>query len=76
LDQASGGETFSPTQFALPAVLLEAFFGIGVPSLKAGDVNMKGSAASASGPAHHDAGIIAPANKRRARPNFLFTFAF
>jgi hypothetical protein len=36
LDQANGGETFSPTQFALPAVLLECFFGIGVPSLKAG----------------------------------------
>ena len=26
LDQANGGETFSPTQFALPGVLLEFFF--------------------------------------------------
>jgi hypothetical protein len=45
LDQFNGGETFSPTQFALPAVLFENFFGISVPSLKAGDESTKGSAA-------------------------------
>ncbi|HUK41325.1 MAG TPA: hypothetical protein VLX11_09785, partial [Candidatus Acidoferrales bacterium] len=55
LDHANGGETFSPTQFALPGVLLEYFFGIGVPSLKAADVNTKGSAALAICTIHHDA---------------------
>jgi hypothetical protein len=48
LDHANGGETFSPTQFALPALLLPFFFCIGVPSLKAGEVNVKGSAAFAT----------------------------
>ena len=45
-DQLNAGEIFSPTQLALPAVLLENFLGINVPSLKAGDEMTNGSAAS------------------------------
>jgi hypothetical protein len=45
LAQFSGGDTLSPTQFALPAVLLANFFGISAPSLKAGDEISKISAA-------------------------------
>src|SRR5690349_8867835 len=47
LAQDSGGETFSPTQFGLDLFAPAFFFAINVPSLKAGDVKVNGSAASA-----------------------------
>jgi len=71
LDQANGGETFSPTQFALPGVLLEFFFCSGVPSLKVEDVKIKGSAAFAIWPADPDARIIPPARNKLPRLIFI-----
>jgi hypothetical protein len=59
-DQASGGERFSPTQLAFPGVLFPCFPGIGVPSLKAGEVRMKLSAASAERPPPHNPAISPP----------------
>jgi hypothetical protein len=47
LDQASGGETFSPLQFGLALLLPPFFAAIGVPSLKVDEVSVNGSAAKA-----------------------------
>src|SRR5438105_2768695 len=78
LDQDNGGETFSPTQFGLDLLSPAFFFASGVPSLKAEDVNMKGSAAFPTRPAHHDARIVAAARNRFPRRSLqlLFTFVF
>src|SRR5262249_2295917 len=69
--QANGGETFSPTQLALPWVLLACFFGIGVPSLKADDVSMNASAAFPGRLAEIDSKIIAMAGSSCAECCFV-----
>jgi len=76
LDHANGGETFSPTQFALPAVLLACFFGIGVPSLKAGDVKVNGSAAKAICVTHHVTIIDTQTSKRLLLQLLALNIAF
>src|SRR5580693_2821448 len=73
-DQASGGEMFSPTQFALLCLSLHAFFVAKVPlSWIAGEVSVSTSAAWAKGTAERDEARN-PAAVSNAPIPFFMTF--
>src|SRR6516162_10875429 len=71
-DQASGGEMFSPTQFGVLCLSLQAFLVASVPlSWIAGEVSVSTSAALAAGRAKNDEARNPPAVSNAPIPLFM-----
>ncbi len=71
-DQASGGETFSPTQFGLLFLSLHAFFIASVPlSWIAGEVSVSTPAARAAGTLKRIAAANPPAVSKSVTARFM-----